>query len=121
MPAGPPPTTSTRLRTAAGVIASSASRPLCAFTAQFMLASKGAISIESMQFWHDRQRRISSVRPLSTFAGNSGSASSGRAIATMSASPSAMIFSARTGSWMRPTTITGTFTTLRTAAATAVL
>ena len=121
MPAGPPPTTSTRLRAFAGRISRSASRPLCALTAQFMLASKGAISIESMQFWHDRQRRISRARPPSAFAGSSGSASSGRAIATMSASPSAMILSAKAGSWMRPTTITGTSTTLRTAAATATV
>jgi len=68
-------------------------------------------TFKPMQVLHEMHLRISSSRPSYAFFGHFGSAISPRPMATKSALPSAIMESARTGSRMTPTVMTGIFTT----------
>jgi hypothetical protein len=107
-PAGPAPTTATLFSSRTGRITSSVSRPARGLTRQLAFPSSNTWS---RQAWlQAMQVLISSARPPAALRIHSGSASSGRAIDTMSASPRASTSSATCGMLIRFEVITGTGT-----------
>ena len=104
-PAGPAPTTATFFRVAAGFQVSSVSWQARGFTRQVQVFRW---KTWSRQAWlQAMQVLISSARPAAALLTSSGSARKGRAIETMSASPSASTFSATSGVLMRFVVQTG--------------
>ena len=96
------------VETAIGSSTSSVSRPARGFTRHDALR---LAKTWSRQAWlQAMQVLISSARPAAALATNSGSASSGRAIDTRSASPAARISSASSGVLIRFDAQTGTDT-----------
>src|SRR5512137_43933 len=104
-PAGPAPTTAILPGAAAGFQRSSVSWQARGFTRQVQVFRW---KTWSRQAWlQAMQVLISSARPAAAFLTSSGSARNGRAIETMSASPSASTFSATSGELMRFVVHTG--------------
>ncbi len=94
-PAGPAPTTATRLRRRVGESTSSVSWQARGFTRQEVI---WPLKVWSRQAWlQPMQVLIASGRPSAALATKSGSASIGRAMDTMSAVPSASSRSASSG------------------------
>ncbi len=107
-PAGPAPTTATERRTRVGASTSVVSRQARGLTRQEAVLLE---KVWSRQAWlQAMQVLISSPRPAAALVTNSGSASSGRAIETRSAPPSARIDSASSGVLIRFDAQTGTET-----------
>ncbi len=112
MPAGPPPTTSTFLRTSAGAGVSNGtlvSAPAATLTTHWILPV--VISWATQPIDVPMHGRISLSRPSRAFTTNSGSAIIARTIDTMSAMPDPMMWSAWSRVMIRPVTIVGTSTT----------
>ncbi len=105
-PAGPAPATITLIGFSEGVILPAwYSRPTCGLTTQEPGSRCSTAWMHPRQ--HPRQGRMRENSPLRAFSGRSGSASSGRPMATMSADLSEMNRSAIFGSLIRPTATTG--------------
>ena len=98
-PAGPAPTTATRLRDDTGRYTSSVSWQARGLTKQLLVLFWNTWS---RQAWlQAMQVLMRSARPCAAFFTNAASASSGRAMDTMSAQPSASTCSATSGVLMR--------------------
>ena len=101
-PAGPAPTTATRLGSAAGRSVPSpqrCSRPTAGFITQCMRRPRKPVARHSLAPTH---RTTSPSRPSSVLRIRNGSAMCARTIATMSAAPEVTTFSAVARSRMRP-------------------
>ncbi len=104
-PAGPPPTTATRLRVRVGESTSVVSWQARGFTRH---EARLLANVWSRHAWlQPMQVLISSARPAAALATKSGSARNGRAIDTRSAPPVARISSATSGVLMRLDAQTG--------------
>ena len=112
-PAGPPPTTITRLRTSAGPGVSNGvvvSRPAATLTTQ---ARRPVVITPATQpIDVPMHGRTSSARPWRTLTTSAGSAISARTIDTRSATPVSTRWAAWSSVMMRPVTIVGTVTAL---------
>ena len=116
IPAGPPPTIATRRFRAVGVMGNSRSMPARAFTVQ-RIVLRAMILMQRLQEMH---RCISRCLPSAAFTGHSGSAIRVRPRATKSTLPACTSLSAKSGSRILPTPITGILTAFLMACASSI-